>query len=130
MSDASVATPERYISEEQHKENLASQLATSPETMEQLRGFGSTEDRSVKLEYFFYTDSVDKASALADDLTAMGYNADFQKCDNPNKIRIVAGASTPVQMARDHILEWTETMCNVGFKHDCEFDGWGLNPEQ
>ena len=130
MSDASEAVLERYISEEQHKENLAAQLETSPETMEQLRGMGIAEDRSVKLEYFFYTNSVDKAEKLSADLGGMGYNADVQNCDSPKKIRIVAGASAPVQMARDKILEWTETMCNTGFKHDCEFDGWGLNPEQ
>ncbi len=130
MSDNSEEMAERYISEEQHKENLASQLATSPETMEQLRGFGIAEDRSVKLEYFFYTNAEEKAEALASELSGMGYVADFERSDNPKKIRIVAGASEPVQMSKERVLEWTESMCNLGYKHDCEFDGWGLNPEQ
>ena len=130
MSENNEETPERYLSEEQHRENLSSQLATSPETMEQLRGFGIKEDRSVKLEYFFYTNSVNKAEALSSELGGIGYQAEFEKCDNPTKIRIVVGASEPVQMAEAQVLEWTEKMCNIGYKHDCEFDGWGLNPEQ
>jgi hypothetical protein len=28
------------------------------------------------------------------------------------------------------VLNWTETMCRVGFEHDCEFDGWGTLLDQ
>jgi len=130
MSELSEQIPSRYISEEQHKENLAAQLTTSPATVQQLQAFGIAEGRSVKLEYFFYTNAEEKAEALSHDLAAMGYHVEFESSDNPKKIRIVAGASAPVQMANEQVLEWTETMCNLGYKHDCEFDGWGLNPEQ
>ena len=130
MSDSSKEDLGQYISEQQHEDNLSSQLATSPELVEQFRGFGITEDRTCRLEYFFYTNSQEKAAALSFELCEMGYAAKVQETGPGKKIRVVAGATVPVQMATEKVLEWTELMCTVGFKHDCEFDGWGLNPEQ
>jgi len=130
MSDIPKGQPEKFISEQQHRDNLASQLSTSPETVEQLQGYGITEDRSVKLEYFFYTNTVEKAGALSNELSGMGYKTEVQEPGSDKKIRIVAGATAPIQMATEKVLEWTEAMCNTGYKHDCEFDGWGINPEQ
>ncbi len=60
----------------------------------------------------------------------MGYETDFKESGDDKKIRIVARATVPVMMATEKVLEWTENMCNVGYKHDCEFDGWGLSPQQ
>lgn len=130
MSDAAEKQPEQYISEQQHKDNLVNQLSTSPEIVEQLRGYGINEDRKCKLEYFFYTNAAEKAGSLSTELTDMGYVASFDESVPGKKIKIVAGATVPVQMATEKVLEWTESMCNIGYKHDCEFDGWGLNPEQ
>jgi hypothetical protein len=130
MSDSSNEELGQYISEQQHKDNLTSQLETSPELVEQFRGFGITEDRTCRLEYFFYTNSQEKAASLSIELCEMGYASKVQESGPGKKIRVVAGATVPVQMATEKVLEWTELMCTVGFKHDCEFDGWGLNPEQ
>jgi len=120
----------RFISENQHKENVASQLSMSPQTVEQLRGYGVTDEKSLKLEYFFYTNSSDKAEALSNELLSMGYSSEFGESVQDKKIQIVTGWSIPIQMATDSVLDWTATMCNLGYKHDCEFDGWGTNPEQ
>lgn len=130
MSDTFKGKPEKFISEQQHKDNLSSQLSTSPEIVEQLRAYGIKEDRSVKLEYFFFTNTSEKAGALSSELSRMSYNTEVQGSSNDKKNRIIAGATVPVLMATEKILEWTETMCNIGYKHDCAFDGWGINPEQ
>ncbi len=60
----------------------------------------------------------------------MGYNTEIQEPGGDKKIRIVAGSSAPIQMATQKVLESTETMCEIGYEHDCEFDGWGISPEQ
>ncbi len=130
MSDLSEEGPGQYISALQHEENLSCQLATSPELVDQFRGYGISEDKTCKLEYFFYTNTSEKAAALSSELSEMGYHADVESSGPDTKIRIVAGATVPVLMATEKVLEWTELMCTVGYKHDCEFDGWGLNPEQ
>ena len=130
MSDSSKKDLGQYISEQQHKDNLSSQLATSPETVEQLRSYGIAEERQVRLEYFFYTNAVDKAGALSKELAGMGYDTEVQDSGNNKKVRVVAGSTAPIQLATDKVLDWTEAMCNTGYKHDCEFDGWGISPEQ
>ncbi len=53
MSDSTEENPDKYISEQQHKDYLSNQLSTSPEIVEQLRGYGITEDRECRLAYFF-----------------------------------------------------------------------------
>ena len=60
----------------------------------------------------------------------MGYANQYGESVHDKKIQIVTGWSTPLSMATAAVVEWTENMCNVGYKHDCEFDGWGTNPEQ
>jgi hypothetical protein len=35
-----------------------------------------------------------------------------------------------MKMDEQTVLEWTGHMCGVGQQHDCEFDGWGTNPQQ
>ena len=131
MSEVVAEETEKFISEQQHKDNLSSQLATSPEILEQLRGYGIAEDRLVRLEYFFYTNTVEKAGALSSELSDMGYNTEVEDSSgSQKKVRVVAGSTAPIQMATEKVLEWTEAMCNAGYKHDCEFDGWGISPEQ
>ena len=120
----------QFISENQHKDNLASQLNMSPQTVEQLRGIGINEDRELKLEYFFYTNATEKAEALSNELSGMGYSSEFGQSAHDKKVQIVTGWSSPLQMTTAKVLEWTESMCNAGFKHDCEFDGWGTTPKQ
>lgn len=130
MFDFLKGKQKKFISEEQHKENLALQLSMSPETVDQLRNYGVTDDKSLKLEYFFYTNTGEKAEALSKELSAMGYASEFGESAQDTHIQIVTGWTTPVLMSTDNVLEWTAAMCNLGYKHDCEFDGWGTDPEQ
>ncbi|MBL7829785.1 MAG: hypothetical protein JNK41_02060 [Saprospiraceae bacterium] len=33
-------------------------------------------------------------------------------------------------MAEEVVKQWTKKMCELGYKFDCEFDGWGTDPNQ
>jgi hypothetical protein len=33
-------------------------------------------------------------------------------------------------MSNAVVSAWTREMCEIGFAHDCEFDGWGTTPDQ
>ena len=122
--------PKKFMNEQRHKKNLSSQLAMSPQTVEQLRGYDVTEEMFLKLEFFFYTNTQDKAAALNAKLTSMGYQADYGVAAGNKKLQIVTGWTSPIQMSTNTIVEWTKQMCIVGFEHDAEFDGWGTNPKQ
>jgi regulator of RNase E activity RraB len=98
--------------------------------MEQLRTHGGGPEKELKLEYFFYTDAPEKASALAADLNKRGYSVKVGGAAANPKLQIVTGWTSPVLMQDDIVFQWIKDMCSLGYTHDCEFDGWGTNPEQ
>lgn len=122
--------PSCFISEQQHAENLELQLSTSPQTLRQLHEYGISSSKSLKLEYFYYTNEEKKARSLSEQLALLGYTSEYGQIEDDPGIFIVTGWTTPIQAVKNTISEWTENMCSLGYKHDCEFDGWGTNPEQ
>lgn len=120
----------KFVSEKEYKKNLATQLNLSPQTVAQLREHGVTDNTKLKLEYFFYTDLPEKASTLAKSLENLGYSVEYGESVNDKKIQIITGWTVPITMETGIVLEWTEHMCKLGYEYDCDFDGWGTNPEQ
>jgi len=120
----------RFQTEEAYAENRARQLAMTPQTIGQLRKYGLTEDSQLKLEYFFYTNTKEKAAALAQELASMGYAGTSDRSASDKKQFVVTGWTSRMRMDDQTALDWAGRMCEVGHKHDCEFDGWGTNPKQ
>jgi hypothetical protein len=119
-----------FQSESAHAENRSRQLTMSPQTVAQLRTYGVTEESQLKLEYFFYTNTMEKAAALAQNLADMGYKGSYNHSASDKRQFVVTGWTSPMQMDEKTVLDWTGRMCDVGHEHDCEFDGWGTNPKQ
>ena len=124
------ASADQYHSETQFKENLTRQVSMTPQTLAQLYEHGISEDSELKLEYFFFTDSEDKAASLHESLAGMGYSGEYGQSASDDAIYIVTGWTVPIKMDKESAVEWTAAMCKLGFDHDAEFDGWGTNPEQ
>jgi hypothetical protein len=122
--------PSRPIQPEAFDENLKKQLEFAPKTLEELRKHGVSAESELRLEFFFYTVSSDKAQALSSRLSAMGYQSHAGPSAHDRRILLVNGWSTPIPMDLASVLHWTEAMCRVGFEHDCEFDGWGTLLDQ
>ena len=115
---------------EAYAHNRARQLAMTPQVVTQLREYGVTDDSQLKLEYFFYTNTKEKAAALAQKLADMGYTGSDDHSASDKKQFVVTGWTSSMKMDDQTVLDWTSRMCNIGRTHDCEFDGWGTNPEQ
>jgi hypothetical protein len=122
--------PKKFMSDQAHEKNIASQVAMSPLTVEQLRDCDVPEEKFLKLEFFFYTNTADKAASLNEELSSMDYQSEYGEAAHDNKTQVVTGWTSPIQMATETVVEWAQQMSNIGFKHDAEFDGWGTNPEQ
>lgn len=120
----------RYVSEKAFENTRTNQAAMAPQTLEQLHGLGVTEETELKLEFFFYTNTEDKASALAGVLQQRDYSVESGVSAHDKKVSIVTGWTTPMVMNESTVVGWVREMCQVGFDHDCEFDGWGTTPEQ
>jgi tetratricopeptide (TPR) repeat protein len=121
----------RYINESTFKKTVQKQKEMNGRTLSQLNKYGVVDDSELSLEFFFYTDKQDKASNLAMELKKMNYSIEtVDKSPGDPKLWAVTGWTTPMQMDIKSVTKWTEQMCEVGYENDCEFDGWGTNPDQ
>jgi hypothetical protein len=119
-----------FVTQAAFEKNLANQVTMTPDTLRQLRNYGVTSGKNLKLEFFFYTDKPASGAALAAELQAKEYSVEHCASASDKKLTVITGWSTPVPMSDESVLAWTKEMCHVGYKHDCEFDGWGTNPSQ
>lgn len=120
----------RFVAPGTFEPDLRKQLTVTPQTVAQLRALGVTTETSLRLEFFFYTDTADKALALTSALADLKYQVEQKVSASDKKLRVITGWSTAMQMKDDVVLAWTEQMCRIGFSHDCDFDGWGTDPTQ
>ncbi|MBX3243181.1 MAG: ribonuclease E inhibitor RraB [Acidobacteria bacterium] len=119
--------PGQYRSEVDLAANRAKQIEMSPQTVAALREHGITDEKTLPLEFFFYTNSEEKASKLSNELAALEYSSSYGNSAHNRKEFLINGWSTPIQIDENRILQWTADMCDRGAKHDCEFDGWGTS---
>lgn len=124
------ASADQFRSEAQFKENLVRQATMTPHVLSRLYEHGVSEESELRLEYFFYTNSGDKAASLHKVLMDLGYSGEYRRSADDNSIFVVSGWTVPIKMSEESAVAWTESMCRLGYKHDAEFDGWGTNPRQ
>jgi regulator of RNase E activity RraB len=120
----------QFVSESKFKGNLNMQVELAPETLNQLKNYGVTDDSELKLEFFFYSKTLDNAEKLAEELKKLNYEVEFGKSAGDKKLFIITGWTTKMKMDDHTVQSWTKEMCEMGYKFDCEFDGWGTTPDQ
>ena len=119
-----------FVTEKAFNDNCKKQMQMSPMTLKQLRNLNVTEDKELKLEYFFYTNTNEKAEQLAKELEQLNYEVKYGVSAGDKKLFIITGRTTKIKMSEDLVTKWTKEMCERGYKFDCEFDGWGTEPNQ
>ena len=119
-----------YKTAEWHADNRRNKLEATPQILGVLKEQGVTEESSLHLEFFFYTNSSEKASRLSKELSDLGYSSGFGPSAYNATEFLVTGWSIPVKMDEQSVLDWTVSMCDLAAGYDCEFDGWGTNPDQ
>jgi hypothetical protein len=67
---------------------------------------------------------------LASDLSDRNYEVEHRPSASDAKLQVITGWTEKIEMSDANVAAWTRGMCELGFKHDCEFDGWGTNPGQ
>ncbi|HEX4141975.1 MAG TPA: ribonuclease E inhibitor RraB [Pirellulales bacterium] len=119
-----------FVTKQAFEKNLATQVALAPQTLQELRKHGVTDETRLKLEFFFYTDTEPKAVRLDRALKELGYSVEFRPSAGDRKQLVITGWTDKMAMDEASVVDWTRRMCQLGFDCDCEFDGWGTNPVQ
>ncbi|MBC7889251.1 MAG: ribonuclease E inhibitor RraB [Ferruginibacter sp.] len=100
------------------------------QTLNRLRKLQITDDEELKLEYFFYTNTQNKAAQLAAEMEKLHYTVKHGVSAGDKNLFIVTGWTTRMKMSDEIVRKWTNKMCETGYIFDCEFDGWETNPDQ
>jgi regulator of RNase E activity RraB len=119
-----------FVSVSQFRDNLDRQGELASETLSQLKNYGATDDSELKLEFFFYSQSLDKAEQLADSLKKLDYEVEVRESAGDNNLFPITGWTTKMKMYDETVESWTKQMCVLGYEFDCDFDGWGTTPDQ
>jgi len=119
-----------YFTANAHSKNVEKQTSGAAQILAQMRKGGITADRELALEIYFYTDTEEKASELAAALTDNDYAVKHGPSASDPKVFAVTGQTARMKMDETIVVDWAREMCELGFRHDCEFDGWGVNPNQ
>ena len=120
----------QFVTEQAFKNNLTKQMQMTPQTMDQLRKINVSADKELKLEYFFYTNTADKAKLFADEIGKLNYEVKSEQSAGDKKSFVITGWTTKMKMQDSVVANWTKEMCELGYKFDCDFDGWGTSPDQ
>lgn len=120
----------QFVTESQFKSNSKKQVELAPQTLKQLRNLGVTDYKELKLEFFFYSNSIDKVEKLSDELSKLNYEVQFGQSQGDKTLFISTGWTVKMKMDDDTVMTWTKDMCEIGYKYDCDFDGWGTTPDQ
>ena len=119
----------RFLSELRHRDIRSFQISATPQTLQLLQEHGVDESAQLKLEYFFYTNHKSKADGLAKDLRSKGYSVEVGRSASEEKTFLITGWTDKMAMNNDSVADWAGHMCDLGFQHDCEFDGWGTDAD-
>ncbi|SDH28260.1 ribonuclease E inhibitor RraB [Mucilaginibacter sp. P25] len=120
----------QFVSAEAFSEKSTIQLNMLPVLMEKLRALNVDEDRELMLEFFFYTNTYQKSGAFAQELSNLNYQVKYGVSEGDKNLFIITGWSAKVKMQDAVVASWISQMCSLGYKFDCEFDGWGTTPDQ
>lgn len=119
-----------FVTESEFNKNCDKQMQMTPLTIEQLRKLNIKEENELKLEYFFYTNNAEKAKKFASEMEKLNYSVSHGVSAGSKKLFIVTGWTTKMKMENEIVKNWTKQMCELGYKFDCDFDGWGTTPDQ
>lgn len=119
----------RFVTQELYEKNLERQLTTNKLIVQRLTELGVREGQTILLDFSFYAIDLPNLKLLEQTLQEMNYTELQIKNSSHNQTEfyLLRGKTTPIEFGENSINEWVKDMIAIGFKYDCEFDGWGTN---
>ena len=108
-----------YQTKAQFETNLARQVSMTRQALVQLREY---KDRELRLEFFFYTNNSTNAETLNSKLKDLGYESRCGESVGDPTLFVTTGWTTPIRIDEATVINWIETMCQLGFANNAKFD--------
>ncbi len=115
----------QFVSEIDFITNLGRQSHLAVEMLVALREFDIEEDHEFEIEYFFHSNSIEKAKQLQKELSAINSLKGNEVIESKRPI-VIKGQTAPVKMMHETLKKWATQMCELGYKHDCRFENWQI----
>ena len=115
----------RFFSNKEMKDSKAVQPKLKRSLFNIFKQYSGTKTES-PVEFFFYTDTEDKANNLAIELVKLRYEVyGIHSPANDIQERSIIGATIPLLIKEQEMTKWCEAMNKMGYETDCRFDGLG-----
>lgn len=115
----------QVVSEEKFESCNEAQESATPILLDMVRNASDDVSGEVVLEFFFYTNEMEKAEGLREALLKFGYEVHISEVPKSALKYSVTGQTIPLPDEDDVVLNWSKKMNELGYIHDCQFDGWG-----
>ncbi len=120
----------RFVIEKAYKLNSEKHVAGVPKILAVLIEHHVNETNQLQLEFFFYTNTIEKAKLLAAELKNRNYSVEYNTSAHDNKLFVINGRTIKMKIEEKTLVDWAKEMCGLGYNYDCEFDGWGTDIKQ
>lgn len=119
----------RSISESDFEINKVKHLRLATESLVGLRDASVEEEDELKIDYFFYSNTLEKAENLEKEMQKLNYIVNHGPALQDKNLFVISGRSKKIKMMHESLSKWVSDMCELGYMHDCNFDNWKIVPE-
>jgi len=113
-----------FIDDKEFKNILEEQIQISQQKIEEYLKSNFDADKTFKIEYFFITNTKNKAEKFCSVIRNLNYSSQY--IYSPVMKLFLLTGSIEMKVSEDAIMHWTKEMCELGYKFESKFDGWEI----
>ncbi|MFI5134352.1 MAG: ribonuclease E inhibitor RraB [Chitinophagales bacterium] len=115
----------RFINEKQMDTTMENVKKLNSTMLRELSKYGTNSNSALSLNFYFVTNDSMKAQHLADELLKMNYHTNaIHSSPKDHSLWVLTGNSARVNIDSGSLNEWTSSLCETGFRYDCQLEGW------
>ncbi len=115
---------EKYTYASKLATNIVEQKSMNEISVKKMRLKGSGIDYVKPIDFYFYSNDEQKLGQLGEQLEKLEYEIDEIEESSEDGAFFLSGTAPSIQITVSVLDSWTERMCRVAYKFDCEFSGW------
>lgn len=127
MNIDEILESKQVVNEEKFESGNEAQESATSILMDLVRNADVSVNGELLLDFFFYTNQKEKAQELTNALRKFGYVVRIGERTASDLKYSITGQTIPMPAEDDVVLDWSKKMNELGYVHDCQFDGWGTS---